>query len=253
MSASRFITDVGNSRVKVARCTPEAVGEVASWYHDDAETPARVWADWRPAAGDSWTLAGSAPAKLEAFRVWLEARGQVVRVIASADDLPIRVAVRHPETVGLDRLLNAVAVAGVLAAPQKAIVIDAGTAVTVDLVGVDGGHAAFLGGVILPGPRLMGRALNDYTAKLPRLETFPDDTSVELPGLDTESAIRSGILCAVAGGIRWAVDAYRRQAGDDARVWLTGGYAPLLGKMLAMKTEAGAETLTLEGIRRCVR
>jgi len=248
-----YIADVGNTRVKVARCTPEAIGDVRSWYHDDVDAPARMRADWSPSAGDSWTISGSSSDRLGAFRDWLEGHSQAVRTIASANDLPVRIAVRHPETVGLDRLLNAVAVAGYLEGSGRAIVVDAGTAVTVDLVGIEGGVSAFLGGIILPGPRLMGRALNDYTAGLPRIETFPDDAVLELPGLDTESAIRSGIWCAVVGGIERAIAAYRRGSAGEARIWLTGGYAPPIGSMLGLDAGPGSTTLTLEGIRRCAR
>src|SRR5258707_3338212 len=78
-------------------------------------------------------------------------------------DLPLEVRVEFPERVGLDRLAAALA-AKAIRGTRPTIVVDAGTAITVDLVSADG---AFEGGVILPGFRLTAQALAAGTNLLP--------------------------------------------------------------------------------------
>ena len=90
-----------------------------------------------------------------------------MRVLQYAGELPLRVELEKPDHVGIDRLLDAVAVNSRRAPGVPAVIIDAGSAVTVDLVD---GAGAFRGGAILPGLRLMAKSLHDYTALLPLIE-----------------------------------------------------------------------------------
>src|SRR6185312_8188631 len=109
-----------------------------------------------------------------------------------ASSLPLRVLVQQLDHVGIDRLLDAVAANSRRPAGVPAIIIDAGSAVTVDLVDEAG---AFTGGAILPGLRLMAKALHDYTALLPLVD--PPTQAPPLPGTATIPAIESGIFWAV--------------------------------------------------------
>src|SRR5439155_21245354 len=113
--------------------------------------------------------------------------------------LPITNDVVKPEHVGIDRLLNAVAARNRLMAAKSIVIIDAGSAVTVDWVDKDG---VFRGGAIFPGLQMMAKALHDYTAALPMVEDNRSTPRHILPGNSTESAIRGGVFWAVAGGIR---------------------------------------------------
>ncbi len=133
--------------------------------------------------------------------------------------IPIENRTRAPERVGADRLLAAL---GAWRRAGAAIVVDAGTAITVDLV-ADG--PVFEGGAILPGPALCAEALHRRTALLPRvtIERAPGSAL----GLDTEEAIRAGVYFGAAGAIRLLVEKLR--AGREAAaVLVTGGAAPLL-------------------------
>src|SRR5205807_1116 len=112
------------------------------------------------------------------------------------EHLPLLVGVGYPERVGIDRLLNAVAAKDRIKRSVPLLLIDAGTAITVDRVNADG---VFEGGAILPGLRLMAQALHDHTALLPRVVIADVPT---VPGRDTESAIQAGVYWAAAGGIK---------------------------------------------------
>src|SRR5262249_49663366 len=122
-------------------------------------------------------------------------------LIERAADLPLVVNLDHPDRVGIDRLLDAVA-ANVLRAPeQAAIVIDSGTATTVDLVSAAG---AFEGGATLPGLELGARALHQYTALLPLIDVpkMLEQPRVAPLGKDTPRAMESGLWHGQVGAIR---------------------------------------------------
>ena len=84
--------------------------------------------------------------------------------VLTAADLPIAVGLEHPERVGLDRLAAAAAVNRLRSPDRGAIIVDTGSAVTVDLVSADG---IFCGGAILPGIDMSARALHEFTDLLP--------------------------------------------------------------------------------------
>src|SRR5205085_7856667 len=107
---------------------------------------------------------GVHPARRQRLADWLLARGDEVEVVVSPGRLPLATALPQPEKAGIDRLFNAVAVNSRRRPNAAAVVVDAGSAVTVDLVDE---HGVFRGGAILPGLRLMAQALHDYTALLP--------------------------------------------------------------------------------------
>jgi type III pantothenate kinase len=130
--------------------------------------------------------------------------------------------VRTPQTVGRDRLYAA---RGALEwTGRAAVVIDAGTALTVDAVRPldDGPFAgAFLGGAIAPGPALLADALARGGALLPRVEPELD---VPALGRDTPSALRAGIAVGFAGAARELAARVAAEAGlGGAPIVLTGG------------------------------
>jgi type III pantothenate kinase len=157
--------------------------------------------------------------------------------------LPLKVAVDNPSQVGIDRLLNAVAANTRRNLHAPAIMVDAGTAITVDYVDEAG---VFRGGAIMPGLTLMAKSLHDYTALLPLV---PVDPGVSLPGGSTVTAMQAGIFWSVAGGILELIARLKAlQPHSPAQVFLTGGdamslRAPLPGEITVWPT------MTLEGLR----
>lgn len=146
-------------------------------------------------------------------------------VIAGHDSpWPFTLDIDSPASVGPDRLCAAAAVA----APGvgDAVIIDAGTAVTVDIL--SGGK--FAGGAIMPGLELMLRSLSDGTSALPVVRIDKDDNgkSDVLPGRDTESAIRVGVLSAWRGGAADLVRLSLERFEITPPVFLTGGDAGLI-------------------------
>jgi len=137
-------------------------------------------------------------------------------------DLPIPIGRQlDPETlVGDDRLLNAAAAYHVL--KHACVVIDAGTAVTVDYVD---GEGTFHGGAIAPGTRLMLESLSRHTAQLPEIEMARPDESI---GHNTAQAMLGGVFHGLRGMVRELVERYAEAAGSYPTVIATGGDADLL-------------------------
>ena len=101
------------------------------------------------------------------------------------------------------------------------ILVDCGTAATVDVVSPAGG---FLGGAILPGPALMARALAEGTSRLPAVAALEQEAPPAMPGRSTQEAIAAGIGWGIRGAIARLVDEARASTGAEADVILTGGW-----------------------------
>jgi len=250
-----IVADVGNSRIKWGLCVEQGLRASASLPLGDPAAWEKQINDWHLTGSLIWAIGSVHPGNLEVLTDWLQSRGDKVGMLARHDLLPLEIRVDSPERVGVDRLLNAVAVNSRRRRGAKrlrgkpAIVIDAGTAVTVDLLGHDG---AFEGGAIFPGRRLMAAALHDYTALLPLVagaEARPPSV-----GKNTTAAIEAGILYAVAGGINQLILCqlnvhYQQQVPlVKPAVFLTGGDAPFLQWAIDHRAVLWPE-MTLEGLR----
>jgi type III pantothenate kinase len=117
-------------------------------------------------------------------------------------DLRLTVDVENPETTGIDRLLAAEAARFLHAGSRDAIVIDCGTAMTIDLVTRDN---TFRGGLILAGPKTSLRALASMTAALPDLSSERLARPAEVPGRSTRAAMLAGTWLSGLGAIRESV------------------------------------------------
>ena len=127
---------------------------------------------------------------------------------------PFAILVDRPAKVGPDRLAAA---AGVVACGDaEAIIVDAGTAITVDVLSTRG----FLGGAIVPGEGLMRRSLHEGTAVLPLV---PAGEAGAPPGRDTKAAIAAGAHWGAIGAVRELVRRSRHAVSRKARVYVTGG------------------------------
>jgi type III pantothenate kinase len=240
-----IVVDVGNSRMKWGRCCQGQVAEATALNSRDAADWQRQIDAWSLGAGLRWVVTGVDPQGVQLLLGWLRQREQQVLHLSSWRQLPLKVAVDFPDQVGIDRLLNAVAAKARIDLSRSALIIDAGSAVTVDWLD---GKGTFRGGAIFPGFRLMAQALHDYTALLP-LVPPPQQCPARLPGTATATAIEAGVFWAVAGGIRALISELVRTGGHtDPGIFLTGGDAPLLEPALNLKTCCWP-WMTLEGIR----
>jgi type III pantothenate kinase len=244
------VADIGNSRIKWGLCADGRVKQMARLPADDPEAWKKQAEAWCLATGLSWVLASVQRETLLRHAEWVRDRADTVRVLISWMDLNVQVRLDQPERVGLDRLLNVMAAKDRVKRPLPILIVDAGSAVTVDQVDATG---AFVGGVIFPGCRLMAKALHDYTDALPEVDI--DRVNPPMPGNSTAGAIQAGVFWAVAGGIKAVVRQMSFRAGstglhgrENPVVFLTGGDAELLEAVMDSWVIVWPE-MTLEGIR----
>lgn len=163
-------------------------------------------------------------------------------ILSHSTPLPIAIEYATPSTLGLDRIALAAGAASLFEGECVAVA-DAGTALTIDVVGVRPGRdgvasePVFLGGRISPGVRLRFNSLHDYTATLPQVYA---DGHTPLTGDSTETSIRSGVVRGLADEIVETFRQYKEHHGC-IRLLLTGGDAPMLFNLLSSRIPAVLE------------
>jgi type III pantothenate kinase len=225
--------------------TPDRIFSVSA----DADTPDAWGAALAPHLGDAAIdavgIASVVPARADAVTTALGARTDApVTRIRPALALPFELAYETPDTLGADRLAAAAAGWRQFGAPgpRSVIVVDAGTAVTCEVVHREG---AYRGGTIAAGPALTRRALRAGTAQLPDVPlTLPDDPV----GRSTRAALQSGIMWGLVDGVRGMTDRLAAALPDAPVVVLTGGWGGLLADHLG-RADHHRPHLVLEGVR----
>lgn len=153
--------------------------------------------------------------------------------------VPIKNHYRNPKQLGKDRLVNAYAAAKLYGAP--AIIIDAGTCITFDLVSKNN---EYLGGLIFPGVGILLTSLHEKTALLPLIKIAKPK---KLIGTDTKSSILSGIVFGIAALCKELIGKIKQYSGKNTYVIATGGDIGLINKYSKLKIKIN-RNLTLEGI-----
>ena len=244
-TAGRIAVDVGNSRIKIGRflsgevLLPECQESLVFLLDDEAAWSSALtdWARQIP-AGDGVVAGSNQPGVDRLIAACTDVWPDPI-VIQSSETFPLRIEVDEPRRVGLDRLLNAVAGNRLRGENQSAVIVDAGTATTVDFVSREG---AFEGGAILPGFGLSARALNEYTDALP-LVSFDElaeqvNAKSEAPsgpaaiGRNTRAAIQSGVFWGQVGAIRELVSRLSEFDEESPQLILTGGGSSALAPFL---------------------
>lgn len=252
--------DVGNSRVKLAQVHGELVDSIRRLPTTDRgartelarDIAALILAGGESGAGEGICMVSVVPDWTDAVMHAAVAIGASL-LIADDASIPLDVRLPNPERVGPDRLINAYAAERRYGAPV--IVVDLGTATTVDAVNARG---SFVGGAIAPGIELGLRSLASNAALLPRVE--PDIPATAI-GSDTPSAIQSGVVLGHVGAVRELVTRIAHELSPAGtrrpKVVVTGGFsASPIGKLFVEKAgtnlPAIADTLdpdlTLRGL-----
>jgi type III pantothenate kinase len=228
--ATWLLVDAGNTRVKWALAHADA--PLGQWHVQGAMLHGSL-----DTLIDEWKSAGIVPGRVLAanvagggVRAAIEGALRVCAPQASIEwfaSVPWRAGVlngyANPAQLGCDRFAAAIG-ARALAPGQDIVIANCGTATTVDAVTAEG---KFVGGMILPGLRLMSGALARNTAQLPQI-----DAGTALPPTfadNTHDAILSGCLAAQAGAIERAIAAH-----GGAACIISGGAASLIAPALTV-------------------
>lgn len=234
-----LLIDISNSYTKLAFATRERVGRAAR-IPTPRLTDRTLSAQLRRQSVDAVIVSSVVPAKNR--MIARAAKRRRVLFVDAKCDLGVGVDYPAPETIGADRLANAVAVNELYGRP--AIVVDFGTAVTFDVVSVSGDY---IGGVIAPGLEAMTSFLYDRTALLPKLTLREPVSAI---GKTTRAAMMSGAIYGYRGLVREIISRIRDESFARGKVHIvgTGGYAELIARHLP-EIETVHPGLTLEGLR----
>ncbi len=252
-----ILVDIGNCRCKLAVVEPgdddtffgSRIRMVGSSFQFSPQiVPSTLQEDSRSYC---WWIGSVDRATRSELASWLkrERPEDVIHDFAFVD-FPLDVRVQVPEQVGIDRLAAAAAAGAVLKRNETAVVVDAGTAVTVDLVTREADGAVFHGGAILSGPRLLAMALAAGTDALPEVSVlrYPQPAL----GNDTRSAISAGLYWGLIGSVKELVHQHRLDVGSLDRVFLTGGESAPLKRHLGQAVDYEPE-LVLRGLQMAAR
>lgn len=139
-------------------------------------------------------------------------------MIRSGIKTGLRLRYSNPKEIGADRIAGAIGAIG-LNLPANIIIIDMGTATTVDVITKE---KEYMGGAILPGVNMMMHSLSSGTAQLPMVEIVHPEKAC---GSTTIGAIQSGLYYSTLGGIRELIKRFTEECfgGEKPVVIATGG------------------------------
>lgn len=212
-----IVLNIGNTHTQMARCSNGQLGTVqrlATQEFLDAGTRTGLLFD-QPEL--PILCASVVPHVALCLRERWPERSLTFLDASLVKELTLQVA---PETIGADRLANALAALELLKPPY--LVIDCGTAIST--IAVDG-DKNIRGGTIMPGRRLLRLALHEHTAQLPDVK-LQDECPAAI-GNNTEAAILAGVDLGVIGAVQFIIENSRAELNaPECPVIVTGGDAP---------------------------
>lgn len=254
MPATWLLLDIGNSAVKWGRFAASgALTDTGRLPLSSSQADATAWrAALQPGAvpaADRVGIVSVVPSATQHAQSAVSMQfGVDAAVLRVAGPLPFAMHYATPNTLGTDRLAAAAAAwyAHGAASGTSVLAVDAGTALTIDVVDAT---PAYRGGVIAPGPRLLRDALATGGAQLPAVPLTPPPHPI---GTSTEHALQSGVVHGFTAMACGLVDRVVAALPNTPRVVLTGGAASLLHDALP-RLDAHAPHLVLRGAHRLLQ
>ncbi|SNR17154.1 type III pantothenate kinase [Tenacibaculum jejuense] len=230
-----LIIDVGNTRVKTAVFEKDKLKELFFFNKGEIFTSVKEITKKFPIQrGIISAVAKLTDEKIEKLKGILN-----LITLDNETKVPFINKYETPKTLGVDRI--ALAAYAISNHPNKnVLVIDAGTCVTFDFVNAQG---EYLGGAISPGLKMRYQSLNNYTSKLPLLNSKEPNSFI---GKNTQESIHSGVVNGISREIDGVITQYKNKFGD-LTVLLTGGDTNFLVKQLKNDIFANPN-LVLEGL-----
>jgi len=238
VSRAQLLVDAGNSRIKWALFQDGELGLVKTSEHDEAA----LLSGWKMLAAPASVIISnvggdnlSRTLDNVCRRLWT---CEPTFAVVTKQVKGLTVAYDQPEKLGIDRWLAMLAVWRADRCP--ALVIDCGTATTLDAVSAEGRH---LGGLIVPGLRTMWSALMSQT----RIPPVPFELVDDELGKDTAACIAAGASQSLAGLVERMNRRLAAQQGVNYRVILTGSDAETVSRQLDIDYEI-QPNLVLRGL-----
>lgn len=219
---SRILTiDHGNTRAKACVFSGTMLEESVTIDELTVEALIPLLEKYNPEGAIYGSVAHIDPKFVESLRHIVE--GELL-TFTPRTPVPVKIEYGTPDTLGVDRIAAAVAAAE-LYPDECVLVVDAGSAVTYDLID----HSTFKGGNISPGITMRFAALHEFTGSLP-LESPKEPATLPLFGHDTSSAIRCGVVKGYAAEVT-GITLQSMRTESVTRVLLTGGDTDIITRL----------------------
>ena len=227
-----LLVDLGNSRIKWAWQHDQILNSMGSSATRSGEFKAQLKQAWstQPKPRQVVYCAVADQVLVEQLESLVDELWQLQarRLIPELNAFGLTCHYHEPGQLGADRWA---AMIGAYTQYQQALcVIDCGTAVTIDALSADGQHQ---GGLIIPGELLMRRVLGERTGRIGQVH----DGSINLASVDTQGAVATGCVLAVAAFIDRAIESYQDIIAETLQIFITGGDAETLLPHLKSKPE----------------
>jgi len=210
-----LIVDIGNSYVKFCFAIDDCLGEKHSIPNENALTILEEHIE-NIKLSSAILSSTSSEEYTESILVLLESKVKV-HYLDSKSKLLFKMGYRTPKSLGLDRIAN-VNAAAVLFPKLTSLIIDIGTCITYDVLSEG---TSYRGGAITPGWRMRYKSMNDYSARLPLLDSLDFK---EFPGESTKESLKAGVFYGILGEIHQIVNEIEQSFGA-VKVIITGGDA----------------------------
>ncbi len=215
-----IIIDIGNSKIKLALFEKGKI--ITKFFFDELNNDVFDYLQSKNFKNSDLIISSVKIINKELI-IKLKKYVKNVILLDNSLKLPIKNNYKDKETLGYDRIAAAVG-ACYLSSSQNNLIIDIGTAITIDLV-VDN---VFLGGNISPGIDIRYKALNNFTDKLPLLN---NRENIDLYGDTTKTSIISGVINGIIYEIQGAIDEFSKKF-KNINIFITGGDAFFFDKKI---------------------
>ena len=235
----KLLVDLGNTRLKWATETQAQLSSVTAMDYrqpDFLQNLIQLWQTLPPPEIVAIATVANRQLLQDLLQLCQQLWPQAQYVLPESTDSAFGVsnAYHQPEKLGIDRWLALIAAHHIY--PGFTCVVDCGTAITIDVLNVDGLHR---GGVIVPGLRLMQQALATNTADL----GFNRQAHQIALAQHTDAGIANGVLAAAVG----AIETICQQLDGEFQLLMTGGDADVIASALSIPSTIDVE-LVLKGL-----
>lgn len=247
-----LVVDAGNTNIHIGLFTQGALRAQWRFSSDVRRTVDEFQLQFNAILGEEQVLKGAVissvvPRLTATLRAALENSCAIEPMILDHETpIGIHNNYLHPEEVGTDRLANAVG--GVLMHGAPLLILDFGTAITLEHIAATDdpeGLPTYEGGAIMPGLEMAAEALARGTSKLPPVEIIDPGRVI---AKTTEQSIQSGLVSGFLGAIQSLVERAFEEIGDRCKLISTGGNARYF-KTFMPYVDAVEPELTLYGLR----
>jgi type III pantothenate kinase len=215
-----LIADIGNSTIKLAVIAGDTIINRERFASGEAVASCKTLSNYK----FDKAIISSVRELPDGFEAIVRTSSEYTHLLSHRSAFPFKIEYDTPETLGMDRVA-AVAGAYNKYGGSNVLVIDAGTAITFDLLV----NQTYLGGSISPGMAMRFRALNSFTGKLPLVEH--DNSEVKFPSRNTVDGIKAGVVNGIVFEINEYIRKFEKQYSNLLTV-ITGGDSEFLSRYI---------------------